>query len=240
MQTQYVAKFIDAQFGYQGKSVLTDLNLTIAPGEAVALIGPNGSGKTTLLRGILHSAQNLGGSMEINASNIGYVPQSANLDLTFPVTAKKVVEMGVYAHVRSFGRLPKKYQQKIHEVLLDVGMAEFSDKHFGSLSGGQRQRILLARALVSDPQLILLDEPFNGLDEQNRRKLLEIIEQVKANRVSVIASTHDLSLARKTCDCALLLAGKQIAYGPVEQVLNSETVAFVYGDTREGESCLSK
>ena len=231
MREQFVARFEKADFGYQGKSVLTGVDFTIHPGEAIALIGPNGSGKTTLLRGMLKATELLGGTMELVDSSIGYVPQSANLDLTFPISAKKVVEMGVYRELKPFGRISRSQRKRVENALERVSRNERASKRFGTLSGGQRQRILLARALVADPQLVLLDEPFNGLDEPNRQKLLEIIAEMKKDGVAVVASTHDLSLARETCDTAVLLAGRQIACGPVTDVLDDDTVAFVYGDT---------
>lgn len=221
--------FIDASFGYRRKPVLTDVNATLPAGQAMALLGPNGSGKTTLLRGILGAVQQLDGTVDVDRSSIGYVPQSADLDLTFPVTARRVVEMGLYREVGSFGRIGRTRRRRVTDALERVGMADKAKRRFGELSGGQRQRVLVARALVAHPTLVLLDEPFNGLDDPTRRLLLRIIAEIKSEGIAVISSTHDLALARETCEMVMLLAGHQIAVGPLNQVLTDENLRLAYG-----------
>ncbi|MDC4233710.1 metal ABC transporter ATP-binding protein [Actinomyces sp. B33] len=224
-----ILRFDRADLGYGRTPVLTGVTASLEAGQALALIGPNGSGKTTLLRSILGDAAVLGGSVEAEAGVIGYVPQSADLDLEFPVTAREVVTMGVYGELGWFRRPHRGHRRAVADALERVGMEDRAGQRFGRLSGGQRQRILLARALVARPRLVLLDEPFNGLDQPNRDALLDIITQMKADGVGVIASTHDLSLARRTCDLALLLAGRQIAFGPLDRVLDPDLLAAAYG-----------
>lgn len=224
-----ILRFEAATLGYSRKPVVTGLSGVLHEGEALALIGPNGSGKTTFLRSILAEADILAGRVDVTAGAIGHVPQSADLDLEFPVTAEEVVAMGLYGELGWFRRLARAHRVRVQAALERVGMAERADTRFGRLSGGQRQRILLARAIVARPRLILLDEPFNGLDQPNRDALIDLIRSVKAEGVGVVVSTHDLSLATLTCERALLLAGRQVAFGPLRDVLTPENLACAYG-----------
>ncbi|QWW20011.1 metal ABC transporter ATP-binding protein [Schaalia sp. 19OD2882] len=224
-----VLSFTDAALGYAGTPVVRQLHFDIHEGEAVALVGPNGSGKTTLLRAVLGAVRVLEGTVDLGDTRIGYVPQSVDVDLTFPVTVREVVTMGLVARLGWWGRLGRHGRAKVGQALERVGLADRADRRFGELSGGQRQRVLLARAQVGDPGLVLLDEPFNGLDEPNRAALLDQIQQMKAEGVAFLASTHDFDLARHACDHALLLAGRQVAFGGVEQVLAPEVLALAYG-----------
>ena len=161
--------FDNAAFSYGGPPSLTGVTGEVEPGEALALIGPNGAGKTTLLKGIVGSTVLADGTMSIDRRGaLGYVPQVADLDPTFPVTVAQVVGMGLYGELGWFQRLNRRHKERIAQALDRVGFADRGDVHFGTLSGGQRQRVLLARAIVADPTIILLDEPFNGLDQPNR------------------------------------------------------------------------
>lgn len=220
----------DCNLAYGYKTVVTGLNGTVQPGEALALIGPNGSGKTTFLQAIIGTVRVSGGTLTLpHDVAIGYVPQLADIDLTFPVTARQVVSMGLSRHTGLWGRLKKSQKQAVENALQHVGLLSRADVRFGDLSGGQRQRILLARAIVAKPTLVLLDEPFNGLDEPNRRELLTIMQEAKREGMTFVVSTHDLIIAEAICEKALLLAGKQIAFGPLQEVLTKENIAYAYG-----------
>lgn len=186
-----------ADFSYAGTTILSDVTFDLGAGQALALIGPNGSGKSTIIRSLLRGAA---------AGSVGYLPQSADLDLTFPVTAAEVVEMGLARTVKPFRRLSDQSRRACQEAMVSVGLAEKSGIRFGRLSGGQRQRVLLARAIVGRPQLLLLDEPFNGLDTDNRKALISTLLQLKSSGMAIIASTHDPALADAVCDFVLRLA----------------------------------
>lgn len=229
VENNQVIKLQNVAFGYSRTPVIEHVTMTLNSGDGIALIGPNGSGKTTFLRGLLGMVQLIDGTMKINASTIGYVPQSSLLDPTFPVTAQKVVEMGLYRHLRWYQRLGNTEHQKVAQSLQTVGMQEFAGKQFGSLSGGQRQRVLVARAIVADPQLLLLDEPFNGLDEPNRNKLLEIIHDLRIAGVAVAASTHDFELAYETCNKAALFSQSSVSFGDLPNLLSQENLTATYG-----------
>ncbi|HEU0182764.1 MAG TPA: metal ABC transporter ATP-binding protein, partial [Agromyces mariniharenae] len=207
-----------------------------APGEAVALIGPNGAGKSTLLKGILGLVPLTAGRMAVGQGSsdaattardgvharngmIGFLPQSADLDPDFPISLEQVVMQGRYRRMGLLRWPGRADRAAVRRALETVGLAELARRRFGELSGGQRQRGLLARALASEPALLLLDEPFNGLDQQNRDALIATLHALKAQGVAVLVSTHDLELAKLVCDSVVLVNGTQLAFGPVDDVL---------------------
>jgi manganese/iron transport system ATP-binding protein len=219
-----------AAFAYGQTVTLEDISFDVEAGQAIALIGPNGSGKSTLLKGVLGMIPRVAGSVLVlgespaPAGAIGYVPQAGDLDPQFPVTLEQVVMMGRY---RTIGwlKLPgRRDREAVHAALRTVGLAHRAKSRFGELSGGQQQRGLLARAIASGPRLLLLDEPFNGLDQKNRDALIRTLQRLKADGVAVLVSTHDLELARAVCDGALLLNGTQVAFGPLHEVLTLPNV----------------
>lgn len=195
----------DAAFSYGGPAIVEHLNAHVHAGEGLALIGANGSGKTTVLRGILGAVNLCAGEMTNNATRVSYVPQVADLDRTFPVTAFDVVTMGVLRELKPFQLLGSR-KRRVTEALDRVGLAARADVRFGNLSGGQQQRVLLARAIVARPELVLLDEPFNGLDTENRAVLLNLLRELKAEGAAIVASTHDMVLAEEACENTLIVS----------------------------------
>lgn len=225
-----------ASFSYGREPALEGITFSLQPGEAVALIGPNGSGKSTLLKGVLGLIQRVSGTVQVlgeataPAGSVGYVPQNEDLDPQFPITLEQVVMMGRY---RTLGwlRWPARHDRAaVARALATVGLTHRAKSRFGELSGGQQKRGLLARAVVSGPRLLLLDEPFNGLDQENRDALIDTIERLKAGNVAVLLSTHDLELARAVCEEVLLLNGTQVAWGPRDQVLTLDNVQRTFRD----------
>lgn len=221
-----------AAFTHPGGSGVSRLDLEIAPGEAVALIGPNGAGKSTLLKGILGLLPRTAGVVELGGVELGtgrashaasgmvsFLPQSADLDPDFPISLEQVVMQGRYRGLGLFRWPGRSDRAAVAQALESVGLSELAKRPFGELSGGQRQRGLLARALASDPALLLLDEPFNGLDQVNRDALIDTVRELKGRGVAVLVSTHDLELARQVCDSVLFVNGVQLAFGPVDEVL---------------------
>ncbi len=223
--TAPVLELRGAAFTHPGGAGVDRLDFAIAPGEAVALIGPNGAGKSTLLKGLLGLVPRtagrvlLGGDEHSANGMIGFLPQSAELDPDFPITLEQVVMQGRYRRLGLLGWPGRADRAAVRGALDAVGLTALARRRFGELSGGQRQRGLLARALASEPALLLLDEPFNGLDQQNRDALVETLRELKARRVAVLVSTHDLELAKQVCDAVLFVNGEQLAFGPVDEVL---------------------
>lgn len=218
-------------FSYGTTPALTDVSISVKPGEAMALIGPNGSGKSTLLKGVLGLIPLVEGSMGLgNTEGIGYLPQTEHIDTEFPVTLKQVVMMGRYRKLGLF-RFPSSADRAaVRKAIASVGLTNVANKRFGSLSGGQQQRGFLARALASEPGLLLLDEPFNGLDQPNREALMQTLRQLKAAGVAIIVTTHDLDLAREVCDTVLFVNGRQVAFGPKDEVLTLANLQEVFAD----------
>ena len=224
-----LVSFRDAALGYGNTPALTGLTLDVFGGQALALVGPNGGGKTTLMRGIVGGCSILSGSVRVDAERIGLVPQSADLDLTFPVNASEVVTMGLISEAGWGRRISADMRARVADALERVNLTEKASHRFGTLSGGQRQRVLVARALVARPQLVMMDEPFNGLDAPSRDIITHLIAELTASGVGVIVSTHDLSLARDVCSHACVLASQQIALGPVADALSPSILARAYG-----------
>lgn len=220
-------------FTYPGGAGVSGLDIAIAPGEAVALIGPNGAGKSTLLKGVLGLVPQTAGRMSfadgaaaaaqrpVHAPNgmVGFLPQSVELDTDFPINLEQVVMQGRFRSLGLFRWPGAADRAAVRDALATVGLGALAKRRFGELSGGQRQRGLLARALASEPRLLLLDEPFNGLDQPNRDALIDTIRTLKQRGVAVLVSTHDLELARLVCDTVVLVNGTQLASGPVDEVL---------------------
>ena len=224
-----LVSFRDAALGYGNTPALTGLTLDVFGGQALALVGPNGGGKTTLMRGIVGGCSILSGSVRVDAERIGLVPQSADLDLTFPVNASEVVTMGLISEAGWGRRISADMRARVADALERVNLTEKASHRFGTLSGGQRQRVLVARALVARPELVMMDEPFNGLDAPSRDILTRLIAELTADGVGVVVSTHDLSLARDVCSRACVLASRLVALGSVDEALAPSVLARAYG-----------
>lgn len=228
-----LVSFHDAALGYAHTPALTGLTLDVFGGQALALVGPNGGGKTTLMRGIVGGCQVLSGTVEVDATRIGLVPQSADLDLTFPVSTAEVVTMGLIAEAGWGRRINADMRERVNAALERVNLIDRAAHRFGTLSGGQRQRVLVARALVARPELVMMDEPFNGLDAPSRDIITGLIADLTEEGVGVVVSTHDLSLARDVCSQACVLASRLVALGPTEEALASEVLARAYGSSAD-------
>lgn len=228
-----LVSFRDATLGYGGTPALSGLTLDVVGGGALALVGPNGGGKTTLMRAVVGGCQVLSGRVSVTASRIGLVPQSADLDLTFPVSAAEVVTMGLIGEAGWGKRITADMRRRVGHALERVNLADRASRRFGTLSGGQRQRVLVARALVARPELVMMDEPFNGLDTPSRDIITRLIASLTEDGVGVVVSTHDLSLARDVCSRACVLASRLVALGPTNEALAPEILARAYGSSAD-------
>ncbi|SDK06895.1 metal ABC transporter ATP-binding protein [Sediminibacillus albus] len=192
----------NVNFNYENKTALKNINFEIRQGAFMGLIGPNGGGKTTLIKLILGLFKPQKGSIELfnvpigkfkNWDKIGFVSQKANtFNQGFPATVEEVVSMGLTSKVGYLKFFTKQHKQKIRDAIKQVGMSEYLNENIGDLSGGQQQRIFIARALVSDPELLILDEPTVGVDTENVQKFYELLHQLNAQRnITLLLVTHD-------------------------------------------------
>ncbi len=230
----------DVAFAYDGEVALDHVTMHIDPGQAVALIGPNGSGKSTMLKGVLGVIPLVDGEMTVfrpkkgrgQSGRIGYLPQDDEIDADFPITLRQVVTMGRYRRLGWFRFPSTDDRQAVADALEVTGLTARANQRFGTLSGGQQQRGLLARALATKPSLLLLDEPFNALDQPNRDALIATLNDLKSRGVGILLTTHDLDLAREVCDSVLLVNGTQIAFGPREEVLTLSNLQQAFRDVQ--------
>lgn len=222
---------------YGKTSVLWDVSFQIPKGALVGVIGPNGAGKSTLLKAMLQLVRPLSGKIDLIGSpsfakvqsKIAYVPQRGCVDWDFPVTAFEVVLMGRYGRLGLFGRPRKADKEAAIEALEFVGMLDFKDRQIGQLSGGQQQRLFLARALVQNAELFLLDEPFAGVDLASEKTMIDLLKKQKEKGKTILVVHHDLTTVDEYFDHLLLLNTRLVASGPKKEVFTKENLALCFG-----------
>jgi ABC-type Mn2+/Zn2+ transport system ATPase subunit len=203
--------------GYDGSPAISGVELSLDAGQTLALLGPNGGGKTTLLRALLGELRPLAGTLSV-AGRCGVVPQTERSRLDYPVSALDVAAMGALSRQPWWRRPGRGERAGAARALERVGLGPLAAETFGRLSGGQRQRVLIARALVQEAQMLLLDEPFTGLDRPSAEGLEALIAELAGEGRGIAIATHDLEQARR-CDLVLCLNGRQIAWGRPAEVL---------------------
>ena len=219
----------------EDKPVLDDFNLGIEKGKMTAFVGPNGAGKSTLIKAILEFVKPITGSITINGKKyaqekkkIAYVPQRGSVDWDFPTTLYDVVEMGSYGRVGFLKRVPKSEKNRVMEAIEKVNMLEYVDRQISQLSGGQQQRVFIARALVQDAEIYLLDEPFQGIDKKTEGSIVKILKGLKEEGKTVIVVHHDLQTVPEYFDEVVLINRKVIASGKVNEVFTKENIDETY------------
>ncbi|MEJ7798230.1 MAG: metal ABC transporter ATP-binding protein [Solirubrobacteraceae bacterium] len=217
---------LSASYG-AGPPVLREVTFRAHSGQAIAVLGPNGGGKTTLFLALLGELAPLAGTIAIEGAT-AYVPQTERSRLDFPVSALDVALMGAYARTPWFQRIKASDRRLAGVALARVGLTEHAGKRFGALSGGQRQRVLIARALVQDAAVLLLDEPFAGVDQSSEETIMGILDDLRAEGRVLLIATHDVKQARRW-DRVLCLRGEQVAYGPPSQTLTNAVLEATYG-----------
>ena len=222
--------------GYNHQPVLEDVSFKVARGEIVGIIGPNGSGKSTLMKTVLGLVKPWRGRILVlgqlgapERSRVGYMPQVEQVDWDFPVTVGDVALMGRYARRGLLRRANRLDREAADAALERVGIFHLRNNLIGDLSGGQRRRVLLARALVNQPELLLLDEPTAGMDATAQHQLLDIIDDLRQEGTTVVLSTHDLSCVPEWCVKAACLNRRLIAFGTPSEVLNEGVLSQTFG-----------
>ena len=198
---------------------------SFAPGSCTAVIGPNGAGKSTLL-GVLAGrvAPTSGGLERGAATRVAYLPQQADIDRSFPITVRDVVAMGLWSRLGAFRRVSRADDAAISAALAQTGLAGFERRLIGELSTGQTQRVLFARLMLQDADVVLLDEPFNAVDERTTADLLAVVQRWHAEGRTVIAVLHDMEQVRRHFPRTLLLAREAVAWGPTDAVLHEQSL----------------
>ena len=229
-------RLADVSVGYDDRPVLEHVNLTLESGALTAVVGPNGGGKSTLLKliaGLLKpwsgSVTVLGAAPGAHARSVAYVPQAESVDWSFPVCAADVVMMGRYPRLGPVRRPGAQDHAAVAAALDQVGMGEFARRQIGALSGGQRRRVFLARALASEPQLYLLDEPVTGVDAATQEDLMRILDAEARAGKTVIASTHDLASAAEHFRSIVAVNRTIVAQGDASLVLDTDVLLKTYG-----------
>ena len=221
---------------YDRQPALWNVDFKARAGALTAIIGPNGAGKSTFLKGALGLTPTIAGRATAFGQAIGevrrriaYVPQRESVDWEFPATALDVTTMGLYRDIGWLRPVRRRHREAARAALAELGMADFADRQIGQLSGGQQQRVFLARALVQNADLYLMDEPFAGVDAATERTIVALLRRVAEASKTAIVVHHDLGTVREYFDDALLLNVRRIASGPLDEALSEANLQKAYG-----------
>ncbi|MEF2549813.1 manganese/iron ABC transporter ATP-binding protein [Aurantimonas sp. A2-1-M11] len=221
-----------------GHTALHDATFQIPRGTITALVGVNGAGKSTLFKAIMGFVPAARGEISLLGRSVrqalrenlvSYVPQSEEVDWAFPVLVEDVVMMGRYGHMGFLRRASRADHEAVDQALGRVGMQDLRLRQIGELSGGQRKRVFLARALAQDGQVILLDEPFTGVDVKTEEQIVALLHELKAEGRVMLVSTHNLGSVPEFCDRVVLVKGTVLAYGPTETVFTRRNLERAFG-----------
>jgi len=218
-----------------GRQILDDVCFTVGSGEFVGLIGSNGAGKTTLLRVILGLQPTTGGRVSIcgratGRGLVGYVPQKIQLDPDMPVRARDLVGLGLDGNRLGIPFPSRQRRQRVNEMLEAVDATKFADERVGNLSGGEQQRVMIAHALISQPRLLLLDEPLANLDIRSAQEIISLLAQITSRQqVSVLISAHEMNPLLPVMDRVVYVAAGRAASGTTEEVIREDVLSALYG-----------
>lgn len=226
----------DLTVAYDRKPVIWDVRMTAPAGALVAVVGPNGAGKSTLLKAAMNLIPRASGRVEFFGESykqvrgrVGYVPQRESVDWDFPTDALDVVTMGLYREIGWCRPVRRRHRERALAALERVGVADLAHRQISQLSGGQQQRTFLARALVQDADLYLMDEPFAAVDAATEKAIVELLEEMKSRGRTAVVIHHDLQTVPEYFDHVVLLNMRVVAQGPVETTFTAENLQRTYG-----------
>jgi zinc/manganese transport system ATP-binding protein len=230
ISTEPLLELADVGVRLGGRQILSDVSFSVGKGELAAIIGPNGAGKTTLIRVILGLQSASAGKLLKNRTTMGYVPQKIMIDSDIPLRARDVVSLGLDGHKLGFSLPNKGRREKVEQALQDVGAHDYRDARVGELSGGEQQRVLIAHALVSRPQLLLLDEPLANLDLRSEQEIVGVLGKLaREHEIAVLLSAHDMNPLLPVMDRIIYVANGKVASGSTDDVVTSEGLTQLYG-----------
>ncbi|MDR3513953.1 MAG: ATP-binding cassette domain-containing protein [Caulobacteraceae bacterium] len=215
-------RLVDLSLGYAGEPVVRRLDGVFAAGQATAVVGPNGSGKSTLIKALAGLIAPMAGRVVIEGASrreVAYLAQGGGVDRDFPISVEDLVALGFERRLGLFGGVGPAERARLAAAIAAVGLTGLERRPIGALSGGQLQRALFARVMVQDAPVILLDEPFSGLDVRTTAALGEVVRGWAAEGRTVLVTLHDLALARRLCGQALVFARQVVAWGPCGEAL---------------------
>ena len=228
----------NASIGYGEKIIMRDLSFQVPHGARVAVVGPNGAGKSTLFKALVGILPLKSGRILIHGESLGthkdcvaYVPQREDVDWRFPVTVSDVVMMGRFGQIGWWSQPSKTDKQIVRKSIEQMGITDLAELSIGQLSGGQQQRAFLARALAQEPHILLMDEPFTGVDATTQEVTFGLLDHLREKVVTAIISTHDLNLAASRFDLVLLINHRLIAFGTPQQVFTRENLDSAFGNS---------
>jgi ABC-type Mn2+/Zn2+ transport system ATPase subunit len=227
---------LSVRYAFDAPLALADVGFAVPEGTRVAVVGPNGAGKSTLFKAMVGLLPVAAGRVLVhgvpfghNQDCVAYVPQREAIDWRFPVSVLDVVLMGRFGHMGWLRWPGRADRAAARAALARLGLADLADRPIGDLSGGQQQRVFLARALAQEPHILLMDEPFAGVDATTQEVVLDLLDDLSAGHVTVLVATHDLHLARARFEWVLLLNHGLVAYGPPEAVFTPDHLAAAFG-----------
>ena len=234
-ETHFAIEVAHLTVSYNARPALLDVNVNIETDQLVGVIGPNGAGKSTFIKAVLGFVKPDLGTVKIQGTpaknargKVAYVPQRGAVDWDFPITVKEVALMGRFQKIPWYASPGKKDRDAAMQALEMVRMENFSHRQIGELSGGQQQRVFMARALAQGSDILLLDEPFAGVDAATERAILDVLERAKKSGKTLVVVHHDLSTAAEYFDKLLLIKQRLFAYGVPDMVLQEDLLSQVY------------
>ena len=236
-------EFENVSLGYGNKVVVKDLNFYIKEKTFLGLVGPNGAGKTTVLKAILGLLKPLSGTIKFNKKEIrpGYVPQREAINEIFPLTVLDIVIMGRFSLLPPLKRPGKKDREEALKSLDYLGISNLAEKAYRDLSGGQKQRVLIARALSSEPALLILDEPTSGMDVGSEKAIMELVKKLHEEKnITVIFVTHYLSLMANYSGEMMIMDNNSYKFGKTAELIEGKTLSNIYNRDIQVKDCLGQ
>ncbi|QPC84628.1 metal ABC transporter ATP-binding protein [Phototrophicus methaneseepsis] len=223
--------------GYPGdRQAISNIQFAIKRGERVAIIGPNGAGKSTLFKAIAGLIPFTTGEISVQGEDcrsshayVGYVPQQQDIDWTFPVSVYDVIMMGRARHSKWFPWWQQSDHERTKQLLAQLSLTSIANRQIGELSGGQKRRVFIARALAQEASVLLMDEPFTGVDTTAEQEIMETLDVLRNQGITILLATHNLEKAASAFDKILLLKQQQLAYGPPSEIMQPDVLRLAFG-----------